>query len=218
MDMTLICQRKIADDSVPRSFPANTLMSIVLASSSPHRKALLARLQVPFTTCTPAIDEEQLTDENGFELVARLAHSKASAVAANHPHAIIIGSDQVATLPEGDIISKPGAYAQAFRQLRKASGNTLTFHTGLCVQHPQTGLTVTDVISTQVVFRELTDRQIKAYLEREQPYDCAGSFKAEGLGICLFRAIHSDDPTALIGLPLIRLSSILREDFNFEII
>ncbi len=193
-------------------------MIIVLASSSPHRQALLRRIQVPFTTCSPAVDEAQLPGENGIELVVRLARSKVEAVAANYPRAIIIGSDQAAILPDSRVINKPGAYTQAFRQLREASGNTLVFHTGLCVHCTQTGRTVTDVISTRVVFRDLSDRQIKAYLEREQPYDCAGSFKAEGLGICLFRAIHSDDPTALIGLPLIRLTGILCDDFNLEII
>ncbi len=193
-------------------------MAIVLASSSPYRKALLTRLQVPFSTCTPDIDETQLSGESGFELVVRLARTKAEAVAASYPDAIIIGSDQVAVHSNGDIITKPGAYSQAVRQLRAASGNTLIFHTGLCVYCAQTDRAVTDVITTQVVFRDLNDAQIAAYLEREQPYDCAGSFKAEGLGICLFRAIHSDDPTALVGLPLIRLTSILSEDFNLEIL
>ncbi len=193
-------------------------MTLVLASSSPYRKALLKRLQVPFTTCTPDIDEAPLSDENGLELVLRLARIKAEAVALRYPDAIIIGSDQVAVHSNGDIINKPNTYPQAFQQLRQASGNTLTFHTGLSVHCTQTGRTITDAVATQVIFRNLSDAQIRAYLEREQPYDCAGSFKAEGLGICLFRAIHSDDPTALIGLPLIRLTSILCEDFNLEII
>ncbi len=201
-----------------QSFSTGTIMAIVLASSSPYRKALLKRLQVPFTTCTPDIDEAQLSGENGLELVLRLARTKAEAVAAGYPNAIIIGSDQVAVHSNGDIINKPGAYSQAFQQLREASGNTLTFHTGLSVHCTQTGHTVTDAVATQVIFRTLSDTQITAYLEREQPYDCAGSFKAEGLGICLFRAIHSDDPTALIGLPLIRLTSILCEEFNLEIV
>lgn len=181
---------------------------IVLASSSPYRKALLTRLQLPFTTANPNVDESPLAHERPQALCERLSRAKAHALSHQYPDAIIIGSDQVASL-NGRLLGKPGNRACAFEQLSCASGQSVDFFTGLCVQRSSNQLF--HMAQTQVCFRRLTAAEINRYIDVETPWDCAGSFKAEGLGICLFDKISSSDPTDLIGLPLIALSRLLRE-------
>lgn len=181
---------------------------LVLASTSPFRRELLARLGLPFAVCAPAIDEEALPGEGATDLVARLAEQKACAATSQWPAALIIGSDQVAVL-EGEIIGKPGNHQLAVTQLSKASGQTVTFYTGLCLLDNRSGQRQLAVEPFRVVFRTLTTEMIEAYLHREKPYQCAGSFKSEGLGITLFERLEGDDPTSLIGLPLIRLTRML---------
>ena len=187
----------------------NPRPQLILASSSPYRAALLERLGLAFICQTPGIDEAAQARESADRLVRRLAEAKARHVARGHGAALVIGSDQVAVL-DGRIIGKPGYHAQAAAQLRAASGRRLSFLTGLCLLNGAADRTQVDVIPTTVVFRELSDTEIEAYLHRERPYDCAGAFKSEGLGISLLSAIESGDPTALIGLPLIRLCEMLR--------
>ena len=184
---------------------------LILASSSPYRAALLERLGLAFTCQTPGIDEAAQAGESPDPLVRRLAEAKARHVARDHGAALVIGSDQVAVL-DGRIIGKPGDHAQAAAQLRAASGRRLSFLTGLCLVNAAADRTLVDVVPTTVLFRELADNEIEAYLRRERPYDCAGAFKSEGLGISLLAAIESNDPTALIGLPLIRLCEMLRAE------
>ena len=193
------------------------MSKLLLASSSAYRSALLKRLQLPFENYSPNIDESLLEGENGYQMAQRLSLEKARAVAAKFPDAIIIGSDQVAELskelPEGSqhsrILGKPGNHAQALEQLTAQSGHKVLFHTGLAVIHQ--GVEKSLVNTTEVDFRELTTDQIEDYLRIEKPYDCAGSFKAGSLGISLFHAVNSNDPTSLIGLPLIELCNLLRE-------
>jgi len=184
---------------------------LILASSSPYRAALLDRLGLAFTCQAPGIDEAVRAGESADRLVRRLAESKARHIAHSHKAALVIGSDQVAVL-DGRIIGKPGDHAQATAQLRAASGHRMSFLTGLCLVNCAVDRTQMAVVPTTVVFRELADTEIDAYLRRERPYDCAGAFKSEGLGISLLAAIESDDPTALIGLPLIRLCEMLRAE------
>lgn len=184
--------------------------TLVLASSSSYRRELLARLQLPFVTAAPNIDESRLAHESAQAMVARLAQQKAAALASQYPEALIIGSDQCAVLGE-QILGKPLSHDQAIKQLQASSGNTVEFLTGLCLLDTQTQTFQWDVIPFQVEFRELQTVEIENYLLREQPYQCAGSFKSEGLGISLFKRMQGEDPTALIGLPLIRLSAMLRE-------
>lgn len=181
---------------------------LVLASTSPYRKALLHRLGLPFETASPTTDETPLAGETSEHLVRRLAEAKARAVAERFPDALIIGSDQVAVL-EGVILGKPGNHDTALAQLRAASGKRVSFLTGLCLVNAGTGRAQTEVVTFDVVFRKLSAAQIEAYLRKETPYDCAGSFKSEGLGIALFERLEGDDPNALIGLPLIRLIAML---------
>lgn len=181
---------------------------LLLASTSPFRRELLARLGLPFTVQAPAVDETRLPGEAAPALVARLAEQKARAVAQSAPTALIIGSDQVAVL-DGDIIGKPGDHPRAVAQLQRASGRTVIFYTGLCLLDSASGQCQVAVEEFRVVFRPLTATMIEAYLQREQPYQCAGSFKSEGLGIALFERLEGDDPTSLIGLPLIRLIRML---------
>jgi MAF protein len=183
---------------------------LVLASSSVYRRALLEKLGVPFVCASPAIDETPQHDETPRALVARLATEKASALAAQFPHSWIIGSDQVACL-DGKILGKPGNIENACAQLAACSGQRVEFLTGLCLLNSDSGDTQTIVEPFAVVFRRLGDKQIRHYLERDQPFDCAGSFKAEGLGIALFERLEGDDPNALIGLPLIRLVTLLQQ-------
>lgn len=184
---------------------------LVLASTSPFRKELLAKLHLEFVTANPRVDETPLEGESPEQLVARLAEAKARAVAADHPDALIIGSDQVA-VNEGRILGKPGDHARAMEQLRQAAGKRVTFLTGLCLFNSGSGRYQRVVEPYSVVFRPLSEAQIDNYLRREQPYNCAGSFKSEGLGIALFQRLEGDDPNALIGLPLIRLIAMLEQE------
>jgi MAF protein len=180
---------------------------IILASTSPFRKELLGRLNLPFVTVAPDVDESRLDNEPATDLVGRLSEAKARAVGATH-EGLIIGSDQVATHGE-TILGKPGDHATAMQQLRQLSGEHVTFLTGLCLLNSVTGEVQLDVVPFSVVFRRLDDARIDRYLRHEQPYNCAGSFKSEGLGIALFERMEGDDPTALVGLPLIRLTGML---------
>jgi MAF protein len=183
-------------------------MQLVLASTSPFRKQLLERLGLPFTAVAPDTDETPRTGESPAALVARLAESKARAMAKAFPDAVIIGSDQTAEV-DGTLLNKPGTHANAVAQLASCSGRVVSFYTGLCVLDARTGTAQTAVELFHVHFRTLTAAQIETYLRREQPYNCAGSFKSEGLGIALFERLEGSDPTALVGLPLIRLVSML---------
>lgn len=181
---------------------------IVLASTSPFRRALLQKLGLPFEVDAPAVDETRQPGESPAELVGRLAREKARAVAIRHPDALIIGSDQVAVL-DATVVGKPGDHATATAQLSRASGRSVEFLTGLCVLDAASGSAEVEVVPFRVVFRTLSPAQIENYLRREQPYDCAGSFKSEGLGIALFERLEGEDPNALVGLPLIRLVRLL---------
>ncbi len=182
---------------------------LILASTSPYRRALLERLRLPFTTCKPGVDETRLPAESADDMVRRLAHAKAHAIASEHPDAWVIGSDQCAVLDDS-ILGKPGNHARAFAQLRAASGKHVVFHTGVCLMQLESGFARVLNVPFSVYLRELDDQEIEHYLQREQPYDCAGSFKSEGLGITLFQSMQGDDPTSLIGLPLIALCAMLR--------
>jgi len=182
---------------------------LILASSSRYRRELLGRLQLPFHSITPEVDETPQQGETPQALALRLAHAKAHTVAKQHPHALVIGSDQVADLA-GEPLGKPGSHARAVAQLQRMRGQTVTFHTAVAVVCHASNFVQTDLAPTTVRFRPLTDSAIERYLHTEQPYDCAGSAKSEGFGITLLEAIHSDDPTALIGLPLIRTCQLLR--------
>lgn len=186
---------------------------LILASTSNYRKGLLERLHIPFETFSPEVDETPLANESPAELVVRLAQAKASAISKLHPDAWVIGSDQVADFL-GAAIGKPLTHERAMAQLQLMRGETIIFRTGLCLMH-QERIQVTRV-DTEVSFRRLSDDMIENYLLAEKPYDCAGSAKSEGLGISLLSSIKSDDPTALIGLPLIALSGFLLEA-GFEI-
>lgn len=181
---------------------------LVLASSSPYRKELLQRLQLPFVCQSPQIDETPLPGEDARTLVQRLAAAKAGALRRQFLQHLIIGSDQVAVL-DGQLIGKPGSARAAVEQLKAASGRSVVFYTGLCLLDSASGERQVDCIPFTVHFRELTDGQIRRYVEREKPLDCAGSFKSEGLGISLFRATEGEDATSLVGLPLIRLCDML---------
>ena len=181
---------------------------IILASSSPFRKELLERLNLPFECYSPEIDESLQAGERAEAYVCRLARQKAEAISNQFPDAVIIGSDQCALL-EDQILGKPGNHNNALKQLKAAQGKSVIFHTGLCVMQASTGFSETDDILFQVKFRYLSDQQLGHYLDVEQPYQCAGSFKSEGYGAALFEYMRGDDPTALIGLPLIRLVSML---------
>lgn len=182
-------------------------MRLILASSSPYRQHMLARLGIPFTAIAPHIDETPMPDETPAALAQRLSMAKALAVSSENVGALVIGSDQVATI-DGEPVGKPGDYERAHAQLRRLSGQAVQFHSALCVTNGQR--TEVDDVITLCRFRTLDDGEIAAYLEREQPFDTAGSAKAEGLGIALMDAMQADDPTAIIGLPLIALSRMLR--------
>lgn len=184
-------------------------LPVVLASTSPFRKELLQRLGITFTTAAPDVDESPLAGETPDALVRRLAEAKARA-AGQSREGLIIGSDQVATTGS-DILGKPGTHAGATEQLRDLSGRLVTFYTGLCLLDTSCDAVQVDVISFRVQFRQLDEGQIERYLQADQPYNCAGSFKSEGLGITLFEHMDGDDPTALIGLPLIRLTTMLAQ-------
>ncbi|MDH3632060.1 MAG: Maf family nucleotide pyrophosphatase [Gammaproteobacteria bacterium] len=189
---------------------------IILASSSPFRQQLLDRLQLDYEFLPPDIDEAIFPGEDASSYVCRLAKSKANRVAVEHPQAVVIGSDQCALLGE-KILGKPGSHENALRQLREAQGKTVVFHTAVCVLNLSTGYSSVEDVVTEVEFRNLSDQQLDHYLRVEEPYQCAGSFKSEGYGSCLFKKIHGDDPTALIGLPLIRLTRML-ENAGVEVV
>ncbi|MDP2367835.1 Maf family nucleotide pyrophosphatase [Rhodoferax sp.] len=182
---------------------------LILASTSPYRRDLLARLRLPFEVIAPEVDESADKGETPEQLARRLSLQKARAVAQRFPDAIVIGSDQVADL-NGKALGKPGNHERAVEQLRLMRGHTVVFHTAISVVCQQTAYAQTDMAQASVVFRDLDDGEIERYLRAETPYDCAGSAKSEGLGISLLDAIHSDDPSALVGLPLIRVVRLLR--------
>ena len=183
---------------------------LILGSTSRYRRELVERLNLPFTTVSPEVDETPLPGEAPGTLALRLALAKAHAVAAMHPEAIVIGSDQVSDL-NGQPMGKPGTHERAVEMLRAMRGQTVMFHTAVAVVCQATGFAQSDVAVIRTVFRsDLSDDAIERYLRAEQPYDCAGSAKSEGLGISLLDAIHSDDPTALIGLPMIRTCRMVR--------
>ena len=186
-------------------------MQLILASTSRYRAELLARLGLPFETAAPGIDESPLPTETPRALVTRLAEAKAAAVASHHANALIIGSDQVAVVGAA-VLGKPGSADRAKAQLKVLAGREVQFLTGLCVINTATESTTGRVVETTVRLRPLTDAQIAAYVEREQPVDCAGAFKSEGLGIALFEWQRGDDPNALVGLPLIELCSLLEAE------
>lgn len=182
---------------------------LILGSTSRYRRELVERLNLPFTTAAPDVDETPTPSEAPGDLALRLALAKAHAVAALHPDAIVIGSDQVSDL-NGQPMGKPLVHERAVQQLRSMRGQTVMFHTAVAVVCKATGFEQSDIAVIKTVFRDLTDDEIERYLRAEQPYDCAGSAKSEGLGISLLDAIHSDDPTALIGLPMIRTCRMVR--------
>lgn len=184
---------------------------LILASTSPFRKELLARLQLPFDTASPEVDETPLVGETPEQTALRLSEAKARAVAQRFPDALIIGSDQVACL-DGNIYGKPGTHERAVEQLKAMRGRTVNFYTGLCLLNAATGAIHLRGIPTLVTFRELTDGEIERYLKKEQPYNCAGSAKSEGLGIAVIARMEGNDPNALIGLPLIALCDLLGEE------
>lgn len=186
-------------------------MQLILASTSPYRQAVLKKLPLTFQTDTPDIDESPQPNEIPEELVKRLAKAKAQAVAPRHPHSLIIGSDQVAVL-NGEILGKPGNHDNAVIQLRKASGQQVIFQTGLCLFNSDTGKAQVSCVPFMVQFRPLSDEQIERYLQYEKPYNSAGSFKSEGMGITLFEKLQGDDPNTLIGLPLIELVRMLEQE------
>jgi len=184
------------------------MLPLLLASSSAYRRELLTRLQLPFTCSSPDIDESHRAGESAIALVKRLATEKARALAQSHPAHLIIGSDQVAVLGE-QIIGKPHTFEKAREQLLASSSESVTFLTGVALLNSQTGICQVDCVPFTVHMRTLDSERVERYLRAEQPYDCAGSFKAEGLGVSLFRSTEGPDATSLIGLPLIRLIDML---------
>lgn len=187
------------------------MLDLVLASSSAYRRELLARLKLPFVHAAPHIDEAPSPDETAEALTLRLAEEKAAALAGRFPNHLIIGSDQVLML-DGLPVSKPGHHQAAVDQLQRSSGKSVRFITSLCLLNSATGRAQLAHEPFEVKFRQLDELSIERYLRTEKPYDCAGSFKAEGLGVSLFKAMRGDDPTSLIGLPLIRLCEMLRNE------
>jgi septum formation protein len=185
--------------------------SLVLASTSPYRRDLLTRLKTPFSVVAPDVDETPLQAEPPEDTALRLAVLKARAAAPSHPDALIIGSDQVAML-DGVQLGKPLVYENAFKQLQFVRGKKVIFHTALCLLNSRTGNVQSRVVPYGVQFRHFTDVQIERYLTLEQPYNCAGSAKTEGLGVALIQRMEGDDPTALVGLPLIALTDMLRNE------
>lgn len=195
------------DNSTPHATASGR--PLILGSTSRYRKELLARLCIPFHVEAPEVDETPQAQEAPKDLALRLALAKARAVANKYPDAVVIGSDQVADL-DGEPLGKPGNHTNAVKQLKRMRGKTVIFQTALSVVCVATGFEQTDLAAVKVTFRDLTDAEIESYLKAEEPYDCAGSAKSEGLGIALLAAIDNDDPTALIGLPLIRTCHMLR--------
>lgn len=191
---------------------ASASFTLILASSSPFRQELLHKLGLPFSSHSPDIDETRHEDETAQQLVKRLALEKAQAVAQQYPNALIIGSDQVAINENGDILGKPGSEERAVEQLKKASGTTVAFATGLCLLNSATGKAQVECEEFKVHFRTLSDEIIARYVKQEQPLHSAGSFKSEGLGIVLFNELEGRDPNALVGLPLILLTDFLANE------
>ncbi len=187
------------------------MQQLILGSSSPFRAEILTKLGLPFITASPDIDESSLAGEQAEQLVQRLSEQKAYKIAESHPNALIIGSDQVAVL-DGAILGKPGNHDNAVKQLTAASGKTVKFLTGMALLNSQTGHIQSVVETFEVGFKTLSASQIDFYLRQEQPYQCAGSFKSEGFGISLFSKLQGNDPNSLIGLPLIRLISLLEAE------
>ena len=185
-----------------------TQRQLLLGSTSPYRRELLARLRIPFEVAAPEVDETAYPNETPKQLACRLAMAKARAVAARFPYHVVIGSDQVADL-DGLALGKPGDHARAVLQLQQMRGQTVVFQTAVAVVCRDSGFAQMDLAQVQVKFRDLSDAQIEAYLLAEMPYDCAGSAKSEGLGIALLERIDNDDPSALVGLPLIRTCRML---------
>lgn len=190
--------------------PPSSTRPIVLGSTSAYRRELLTRLRLPFSVAAPDVDETPQPGEAPRDLACRLALAKAQAVAWQYPNAVVIGSDQVADLG-GEPLGKPGSFARAQAQLRRMRGQRVVFQTAVAVVCQDSGFAQTELAAVHVRFRDLSDAEIDNYLRAETPYDCAGSAKSEGLGIVLLDAIDSDDPTALIGLPLIRTARLLRQ-------
>jgi len=187
-------------------------MQLVLASTSPFRRIILEKLKVQFETIAPSnVDETPLSGEIPEQLVARLAEAKAKAVGETLSHSLVIGSDQVSVV-DGQIVGKPGTHENAVKQLKRASGKRVSFLTGLCLYNTESKRTQIEVVPFNVIFRHLSDQQIENYLKAEQPYNCAGSFKSEGMGIALFKRLEGEDPNTLIGLPLIRLVRMLESE------
>jgi septum formation protein len=184
---------------------------LILASTSRYRRELMLRLGLPFTVAAPGVDEAARPGETPAATALRLSEAKARAVAAGRPEGLVIGSDQVAEC-DGEPVGKPGTHQAAAAQLQRLSGRTVTFHTGVALVNAATGRVQHDLVDVASTFRTLSAAEIEAYLAREQPYDCAGSVRSEALGIALFERIASDDPTALIGLPLIALARMLRAE------
>jgi septum formation protein len=182
---------------------------LILASTSRYRRELLERLRLPFDVVAPGVDETPMAGEAPRALALRLSLAKAQAVAATHPHALVIGSDQVADL-DGEPVGKPHTHDRALEQLRALRGRTVVFHSGLALVRREPAFSAADVVAVRVRMRDASDAELERYLRLEQPYDCAGSARSEALGIALVDAIESDDPTALIGLPLIRTCAFLR--------
>ncbi|WP_439114405.1 Maf family nucleotide pyrophosphatase [Hydrogenophaga sp.] len=189
--------------------PSPSFRPLILGSTSRYRRELLGRLAVPFDVASPQVDETPQPGENPAALALRLAVAKARDVAQRHPQAVVIGSDQVADL-NGEPLGKPGTHERAVAQLQRMRGQTVVFQTALAVVCLATGFEQSDLAAVRVVFRDLSDAEIENYLRAEQPYDCAGSAKSEGLGIALLERIDNDDPTALVGLPLIRTCRMIR--------
>ncbi len=186
-------------------------LQLILASTSRYRRELLGRLRLPFDVQAPSVDETPLPGETPLAAARRLSLAKAQAVAARHPQAWVIGSDQTASLDGVNLVGKPGDHPRALAQLRAASGRSMTFHTGLALVNQASGFARVVVVDIGVVFRTLSDADIDTYLQAERPYDCAGSAKVESLGIALMASVSCDDPTALVGLPLIALTGLLHE-------
>lgn len=186
-------------------------MKLVLASTSAYRRALLERFGLPFETARPEIDETPLSGESPPATANRLALAKAQAVAQNHADALIIGSDQVAHFDD-EVFGKPGTVERAIAQLQHMRGKSIVFHTALALINTRSGAVHTDNVPTRVLFRDLSDAEIVRYVNKERPLDCAGSAKSEGLGIALLESLSGDDPTALVGLPLIALARMLRAE------
>jgi septum formation protein len=187
----------------------NRTVPVLLASTSPYRRELLARLGIAFEAVAPGVDEAPRATELPVDRALRLAHEKAASVAARHPEALVIGSDQVAVRAD-TVLEKPGDATRSREQLALLSGHSARFYTACALLAPRAGPHLAHVDTTTVTFRPLTDEEIARYVERERPYDCAGAFKAEALGVTLLEAIETQDPTALIGLPLIWLAGALR--------